>query len=122
MPKLKFTKNKWSDMAIGNITIRSLFTLFCADDNVVPLLYECGTIHGIYNQTADGKDIIAIDNDTPHNGEFDKFIAELEQYAKKTGERIAICAFMNERLYRHMRKRPGWGNVMSTMDRLEFYP
>lgn len=119
MPKLKFTKNKWADKT--DEAIKTIFALFCNDD-VVPLLYECGTIHGIYNQTADGKDIIAIDNDTPHNGEFDKFIAELEQYAKKTGERIAICAFMNERLYRHMRKRRGWGNAMSTMDRLEFYP
>lgn len=117
--KLNFTGKSWVDMAKDPIKV--LFRLFC-DNSVIPLYYECGTIQGIYNQTKDGKDIIAIDNTELHNGDFDKFIEQLEQYAKDTGERIAICAFMNERLYWHIRKRKGWGNIMSTMDRLEYYP
>ncbi len=117
--KLIFTGKSWVDSA--KEPIKALFHLFCSD-SVTPLLYQCGTIEGIYNETVDGKDIIAINNRQPHNGDFDEFIEQLEQYAKDTGERIAICAFQNERLYWHIRKRKGWGNVMSTMDRLEYYP
>lgn len=119
MSRLHFTNNKWIDHA--NEFTKMIFSVLCSG-NVEPLMYDCGTVHGIYNQTDDGKDIIAIDNDEPHNGDFGRFVEELEKYATRTGERIAICAFMNERLYYHMRKRPGWGNIASTMDRLEYYP
>lgn len=117
--KLNFSGKSWLDTA--QESTKFLFRIFCSGD-VIPLSYTCGTIEGIYNETPDGKDIIAIDNTNPHNGDFDKFLDQLEQYAKDTGQRIAICAFMNERLYHHIRKRKGWGNVMSTMDRLEYYP
>ena len=90
-------------------------------DSISPKKYSFGTIDGIYVPTKDGKDIIAVFNKSPHNGDFDRFIMALERYARKTGERITICSFFNERLYWHLRKRQGWGNELSTMDRLEYY-
>ncbi len=85
-------------------------------------VYSFGTIEGIYTETEDGGiDIIAVDNLEPHNGHFDLFLDALERYKERTGKRIAICAFLNQRLYWHIRKREGWGNCFSTMDRLEYY-
>lgn len=81
--------------------------------------YEFGTIDGIYVDTEDGKDIIAIYNSQPHNGHFDLFLKALEDHIKETGERITLCDFLNENLYWHLRKKCGYGNIGSTMDRLE---
>lgn len=92
-----------------------------SSNSINPKKYSFGSIDGIYVSTKDGKDIIAIFNNCPHNGDFDRFIMALERYAKKTSQRIAICSFFNERLYWHLRKRQGWGNEKSTMDRLEYY-
>ena len=82
-------------------------------------LYEFGTIEGIYTPTEDGKDIIAVFNKCPHNGDFDRFLTALEAHIKKTGEHIVMCSFFNEDLYWHLRKKRGYGNIGSTMDRLE---
>ena len=114
--KLIFETKNWADESDFGFVIK----LICSADTQ-PKRFSFGTIDGIYNQTKDGKDIIAICNAEPHNGEFENFICALEKYAQNTGERIAICSFFNERLYWHLRKRKGWGNELSTMDRLEYY-
>ena len=111
--KLNFSDKVW--------LLGSFVNVF-ANGDVVPYKYTFGTINGVYAKTDDGGiDIITICNDELHNGDFELFIDALEMYAKNTGKRIAICAFMNEKLYWHIRKRPGWGNIASTMDRLEYY-
>ena len=113
-PKLEFTNKKWAAADVINV-IHNL--------HQTPYHYRFGTIFGIYVKTSDGgKDIISVDNLVPHNGYFELFLDALEKYATKTGERIAICAFFNEKLYWHIRRRTGWGNTASTMDRLEYYP
>ena len=114
--QLVFNTKNWADESDLGFVIK----LICSAD-IQPKRFSFGSIDGIYNQTQDGKDIIAIYNAEPHNGEFEKFICALEKYAQDTGERIAICSFFNERLYWHLRKRKGWGNELSTMDRLEYY-
>lgn len=108
--KLNFTDQEWGT------EFKTVFGL-----STTVYKYTFGTIDGIYTPTEDGIDIITVDNAKPHNGHFALFLDALERYKKATGKRVAICAFMNERLYWHIRKRPGWGNVMSTMDRLEYY-
>lgn len=106
---LIFTDEQWFD-AFGVVEMLKQQPLY---------QYSCGTINGIYAKTEDGKDIVAIFNEQPHNGDFDRFLDQLEEYIDKTGERIAMCAFMNEKLYWHLRKKRKYGNVGSTMDRLE---
>jgi len=91
-----------------------------ASTAVMPKHYHCGTIEGIYADAENGKDIIAIFNAEPHNGHFEMFIKELERYAHRTGEKVAICSFFNEGLYWHIRKRKGWDGLGQTMDRLEY--
>ena len=110
-PKLIFTDEQWGKEFYTALGLRTkVFN------------YTFGTIEGIYAKTPeDGIDIVSIDNTEPHNGHFELFLDALERYKEETGTRITICAFMNERLYWHIRKRPGWGNIMSTMDRLEYY-
>lgn len=111
--KLNFSDKVWLLGRIVNVV---------ANSKVVPYKYTFGTINGVYAKTdSGGIDIIVINNDEPHNGDFELFIDALEKYAHDTKKRIAICAFCNERLYWHIRKRKGWGNAMSTMDRLEYY-
>ena len=111
--KLNFTDKRWLLGGIVNIIAHS---------DVVPYKYTFGTINGIYAKTeCGGIDIIVINNDEPHNGDFELFIDALEKYAQESKKRVAICAFFNERLYWHIRKRKGWGNITSTMDRLEYY-
>ncbi len=112
-PKLNFTDIEWA----AGVVAKRIFNL-----RTTPYHYWFGAIYGIYAKTDDGKDIITVDSIAPHNGHFELFLDELEKYAARTGERIAFCAFMNEKLYRHIRKRPNWGNALSTMDRLEYYP
>lgn len=114
MPKLEFTDHEWA----AGVVAKQIMNF-----RATPYHYRFGTIFGIYAKTDDGgKDIVSIDNSVPHNGHFELFLSEIEKYAKRTGERIAICAFVNERLYWHIRRRPNWGNCASTMDRLEYYP
>lgn len=110
-PSLVFSDEQWFDKFGYVKTLKP-----------VPLYkYSCGTIEGLYAKTDDGKDIIAVDNAVPHNGHFDIFLDQLEEYIEKTGETIAFCAFFNERLYWHLRKKRGYGNIFSTMDRLEIH-
>ena len=108
--EINFTDKEWGS------EFKTAFGL-----SVTVYKYTFGTIDGIYTKTEDGVDIISINNSTPHNGQFKLFLEALERYKKETGKRVAICAFMNKDLYWHIRKRPGWGNCLSTMDRLEYY-
>ena len=110
-PKLVFTREQWGKVFHDALGLRTKV-----------YKYSFGTVEGIYADGDEGGiDIVSIDNTEPHNGQFDLFLDALEQYKERTGNRIAICAFFNEALYWHIRKRPGWGNIMSTMDRLEYY-
>lgn len=109
----------WHTEPYRQASFDALSEIFGIKDGPKVYLYEYGTIEGIYAPTEDGKDIIAIFNNKPHNGDFHKFLKALEEHIKQTGERITLCSFFNEDLYWHLRKKCGYGNVGSTMDRLE---
>jgi len=82
--------------------------------------YEFGTISGLYIR---GKlDILMILNEEQHNGHFELFMRALEREAAKQNKPARICSFMNERLYQHIKKRPGWVSPFHTMDMLEYWP
>lgn len=110
---------KWHTEPYRQGVFDALSEAFGSKDKPKVYLYEFGTVEGIYTPTEDGKDIIAVFNNKPHNGDFARFLDELEEHIIKTGERITMCSFFNEDLYWHLRKKRGYGNIGSTMDRLE---
>lgn len=57
--RLNFTDQEWGT------DFKTIFGL-----STTVYRYTFGTIHGIYTPTADGIDIITIDNAVPHNGHF----------------------------------------------------
>lgn len=91
-----------------------------SDGKPRPTCYQCGTIDGICMRFPDGRlDIIAIVNNSPHNGDFELFMQALEKWGRNKGK-VRICSFFNERLYRKLKQRPGWISPINTMDALEY--
>lgn len=85
-----------------------------------PTYYQCGTIEGLCRRFPDGRlDIIAICNNSPHNGDFELFMLALEKWGRNIGK-VRICSFFNERLYHKIKARAGWTSTVNTMDSLEY--
>ena len=71
--------------------------------------YEFGTIGGLYKMDmSESIEIVAIHNECPHNGDFQRFMDELESLARKKNKPVRIMYFMNDRLYDKLCQRDGW--------------
>lgn len=57
---------------------RALMSMFC------PNYEKCGTIGGLYKMDmSESIEIVAIHNECPHNGDFQRFMDELESLARR---------------------------------------
>ena len=116
--KIKFIRG-WSDRCQELMEMFNIGGVF-PFGTPAPVYYQCGTIDGICAPFPDGRlDIIAIINNSPHNGHFELFMQALEKWGRNTGK-VRICSFFNERLYRKLKQRPGWYSPTNTMDALEY--
>ena len=84
--------------------------------------FHCGTIDGLYVMRNDIYEIIAVYNNEPHNGDFDKFLTELEALSEKTNKEVVMRSFLSERLYNSMKKRAGWHVLKEDKEDLIYIP
>lgn len=83
--------------------------------------YKFGTIEGLYKMdTEEAIEIVAINNNCPHNGDFAKFLEALETLSKTEKKPVRIVCFMNDRLFNHVKRRKGWHTPIFANDALEY--
>lgn len=71
-------------------------------------VFRLGACHGMFDEEEGAVRLIAIANDSPGNGDFERAMTKLETRARGMGKKFQVVEIWNERLKTHLVSKRGY--------------